>query len=43
VAGIFEIAMRLPDRPSARQVQRRWLEAADPLRAVAALAMHRAW
>jgi SAM-dependent methyltransferase len=42
VAGIFEIAMRLPDRPSARQVQRRWLEAADPLRAVAALAMHRA-
>lgn len=40
VAGIFEIAMRLPDRPSARQVQRRWLEAVDPLRAVAAVAMH---
>ncbi|MDA0302477.1 MAG: class I SAM-dependent methyltransferase [Chloroflexi bacterium] len=41
VAGIFEITMRQPDRPSARQVQRRWLEAVDPLRAVAALAMHR--
>ena len=31
---------RLPDRPSPRQVQRRWLEAADALRAAAALAMH---
>ena len=40
VATIFERALALPDRPSARQVQRRWLEAADPLRAAAALAMH---
>jgi len=40
VAGIMDAATRLPDRPSARQVQKRWLEAADGLRAVAALAMH---
>ena len=40
VASIFEIAMRLPDRPGAGQVRKRWLEAVDPLRAVAALAMH---
>ncbi len=40
VATMFEIAARLPDRPSRRQVQRRWVEAADALRAAAALAMH---
>lgn len=40
VAAILDAAMRLPDRPSARQVQKRWVEAADGLRSVAALAMH---
>ena len=40
VSSMFAIAMRLPDRPSARQVQRRWVETADALRAAAALAMH---
>ena len=41
VAELYELAAQLPDRPSARQVQRRWIEIAEPLRAVAALAMHR--
>ena len=40
VASSLEAATRLPDRPSARLVQKRWLEAADGLRSVAALAMH---
>ena len=38
--GILDVAERLPERPSARNVARRWAEAAGPLRAVAALAMH---
>lgn len=40
VRVILEMASHLPDRPSARQVLRRWVEIADSLRAVAALAMH---
>lgn len=40
VAGIFEVAARLPERPTATQIRRRWAEVVDPLRAVAALAMH---
>lgn len=38
--SILDVAERLPERPSARNVARRWVEAAGPLRAVAALAMH---
>ncbi|MGE3858298.1 MAG: hypothetical protein AB7G21_15200 [Dehalococcoidia bacterium] len=40
VATILEVAATLPERPSARSVQKRWLEVADGLRSVAALAMH---
>ncbi len=40
VGDLFERASHLSDRPSARQVQRRWAEIADPLRAVGALALH---
>ncbi|MFA7249304.1 MAG: class I SAM-dependent methyltransferase [Dehalococcoidia bacterium] len=40
VASILEAASRLPERPSARQVLRRWVESADALRAVGALSMH---
>ena len=41
VADILDEASRLSDRPSPRQVLRRWVEIADGLRAVGALALHR--
>ena len=40
VAAMRAITMQLPDRPSERQVLRRWVEAADALRGAGALAMH---
>ena len=40
VGSLVQQALALPDRPSERQVRTRWLAAAGPLRAAAALAMH---